>query len=124
MGMPITMEVVGDEEIIDEIFSYLRAIDQKFSTYKDESEISRINGGKISLSESSREMQEVFALAEQTKQETQGYFDIRRSNGSYDPSGLVKGWAIHKAAGLVRKKYMLNFYIEAGGDIEVSGKNS
>ena len=42
-------------------------------------------------------MRAVFALAEQTKQETAGYFDIDRG-GFYDPSGIVKGWAIANAA--------------------------
>ena len=32
-------------------------------------------------------MREVFALAEQTKRETDGFFDIRMADGSIDPSG-------------------------------------
>jgi thiamine biosynthesis lipoprotein len=67
-------------------------------------------------------MQQVFALAEQTRQETGGYFDIERE-GRWDPSGLVKGWAIYQAASLLWLAGLENFYVEAGGDIQSSGLN-
>jgi thiamine biosynthesis lipoprotein len=71
----------------------------------------------------SEEMQMIFALSEETKQQTKGYFDIKTPNGHYDPSGLVKGWAIWNAAQLLQKKGFENFYVDAGGDIQPHGKN-
>ncbi len=68
-------------------------------------------------------MKTIFALAKQTRQETNGYFDIERS-GCYDPSGIVKGWAIYNAAEILRREGFENFYVEAGGDIEAAGENS
>jgi thiamine biosynthesis lipoprotein len=65
----------------------------------------------------------VFALAEQTRQETSGYFDIERG-GCYDPSGLVKGWAIFHAAEILSAEGFENFYVDAGGDIQAMGHNS
>ena len=53
-------------------------------------------------------MRLVFALAEQTRQETDGYFDIARG-GTYDPAGLVKGWSIYNAAQLLRQQGFENF---------------
>ncbi len=106
MGMPVTLQVVdpmATEELFDTVFSYFEYVDQKFSTYKEDSEISRINQHRISLEESSEDMRIVFALAEETKQASQGYFDITH-NGAYDPSGLVKGWAIYNAAEILRQK--------------------
>ncbi|HVS58876.1 MAG TPA: FAD:protein FMN transferase, partial [Candidatus Saccharimonadales bacterium] len=44
--------------------------------------------------------------------------------GQLDPSGLVKGWAIHNAAKLISGMGCHNFYIEAGGDIQASGVNA
>ena len=44
-------------------------------------------------------------------------------NGEIHPLGLVKGWAIHTAADMLRRKGVRNFYIDAGGDIEVQGVN-
>ena len=65
-------------------------------------------------------MQTILALSAQTKEETDGYFDILH-NGIYDPSGIVKGWAIQNAAQMLQAKRLRNFYIDAGGDIQVSG---
>jgi thiamine biosynthesis lipoprotein len=125
MGMPINVEIVDPsvtENAFQKVFDYFTYIDKTFSTYKKTSEISRINSGEISENEYSNDMKTVFALSEKTKQETNGCFNIFY-NGTYNPSGLVKGWAIHNAAKLLKKSGFENFYIDAGGDIQVSGKN-
>jgi thiamine biosynthesis lipoprotein len=125
MGMPITVELVGaaaTPEAIDEVFAYFTYVDEKFSTYKPASEISRINAGQLTLAEAGVDMQTVFQLAEQTRQETGDYFDIAR-DGRWDPSGIVKGWAIHNAAARLRASGLRNFYVEAGGDIQADGHN-
>src|SRR5437870_2434906 len=99
MGMPITVEVIDPDaphDVIGDVFAYFDYVDHKFSTYKSDSEISRINQDKLPLRKASKDMRTVFALAEETRQDTDGYFDIRRGDG-YDPSGLVKGWAIDNA---------------------------
>ncbi len=126
MGMPITVRVVqagATPETLESVFSYFQYIDDKFSTYKDDSEITYINRHELKLERASRDMRTVFELAEQTRQETNGYFNILR-DGAYDPSGLVKGWAIYNVSGLLRRKGFENFYVEAGGDIEAAGKNA
>ena len=38
--------------------------------------------------------------------------------------GIVKGWAIHKAARLLRREGFRDFFVDAGGDIELAGKNA
>jgi len=125
MGMPITVEIVDGqhiEEAINDLFIFFRSIDKRFSTYKKTSEISQINAG-LAPSKWSRDMKKIFDLSKQTQQQTGGYFNIFHL-GKYDPSGLVKGWAINKAAASLRQKDLTNFYIEAGGDIQVNGYNS
>lgn len=127
MGMPITVEIadaVLKPELFEDVFLYFTYVDQTFSTYKDTSEISRINRGEIKPGQYSKDMQEVFDLSEQTKKLTNGYFNIQTKDGTYDPSGLVKGWAIYKAAKLLEDKQVQHFYIEAGGDIQARGSNS
>jgi thiamine biosynthesis lipoprotein len=99
-------------------------VDGIFSTYKNDSEISAINRGGLSSEKWSNDMKEVFNLSEETKRLTGGYFDIISRDDKYDPSGLVKGWAISKAAKLLKRREVKNFYIEAGGDIQTSGKNT
>lgn len=127
MGMPITVEIVdssANTAALQNIFAYFSSVEERFSVYKDTSEISAINAGRISLLEASPEMRTIFALAEETKKLTDGFFDIHRPNGSIDPSGIVKGWAILQAATLLEEAGFQNFCVEAGGDIQVKGKNA
>jgi len=125
MGMPVTVEIVGfadAEAAINDTFGYFTSVDERYSTYKPDSEISHINRG-LARENWSEETRAVLDLCEQTKRETNGYFDIRH-NGKLDPSGLVKGWAIEQAAKRLRKQGVKNFYVEAGGDIQTNGVNS
>ncbi len=128
MGMPVTVEIIDNipnvSELISEIFEYFKTVDEKFSTYKENSEISKINSGEINVENYSAEVKEVLRLAEQTKRETSGYFDIVRPDGKLAPLGLVKGWAINNAARLLSNKGVKNFYINAGGDIQAVGRNA
>ncbi len=142
MGMPIEIEIVGEnvKPALEAAFAYLVAVDNRFSTYKEDSEISRINRelGHSHILENvrmSEEMREVFAIAEKTKKETNGYFDIRRpdlpapngtrqAGGLIDPSGVVKGWAIQNTAALIRKAGYENYFVNAGGDIAMNGKDA
>ena len=126
MGMPIEVEVVGDgvQQTLDDAFAYLVSVDERFSTYKPDSEISRLNRGEITETAISGEMKEVFALAKKTKKESGGYFDTRRPDGAVDPSGIVKGWAIYNTAKLIRDTGSDDFFVNAGGDIAMGGKNA
>lgn len=123
MGMPITVEVLDPsaaEATLEQVFDYFIAVDERFSTYKADSEISRINRGELNVEQYSDDMRTIMALGEQTRIETQGYFDIYH-NGRYDPSGIVKGWAIYNAAKLLKAQGFQNYYIDAGGDVQVAG---
>ena len=137
MGMPITVEIVdtaifsaANEKVLATVFDYFTYIDEKFSTYKPESEMMRINRGELAEKDWSDDMRVIFMLAEETKQRTNGFFDIRRPEHDdgkapfYDPSGIVKGWAIFQAAKLLESHGFENFYIDAGGDIQTHGKNA
>jgi thiamine biosynthesis lipoprotein len=127
MGMPVTVEILdkkASQDEINKIFDYFHYVDEKFSTYKDTSEISAINRGELAEKDWSDDMKEVFRLSEETKLATDGYFDIKTPKGSYDPSGMVKGWAIWNAAKMLRKDGFEDFYVDAGGDIQPHGKNA
>lgn len=120
--MPVTVEIVGHTDsktVIQDTFDYFESVDERYSIYKPESEISQINRG-LPREAWSDEMRAVLDLCEQTKHETHGYFDIQHQ-GKLDPSGLVKGWAIQQAAERLRGRGVKNFYLEAGGDIQTNG---
>ena len=125
MGMPVRINVI-DKNVtskdFSDVFSYLLYIDEKFSTYKKNSEISKINRGEIKRKDYSLEMKKILNLSRETKKETNDYFDIN-INGALDPSGIVKGYAINQAAKILKQKGFKNFYVEIAGDIEVYGKN-
>ncbi|GHO50370.1 FAD:protein FMN transferase [Ktedonospora formicarum] len=124
MGMPITIEVVDAgvrQDDLDSVFAYFASVDATFSTYKVTSEISKINRGELYAEQYTEDMKTILTLSEQTKKDTHGYFDIRRDD-IYDPSGIVKGWAIQNATNLLKARGFRNFYIDAGGDIQVAGK--
>jgi thiamine biosynthesis lipoprotein len=127
MGMPITIRIADAESTVahlDRIFAHFEYVDDTFSTYKPTSEIARLNRGELTVAEASADVQAIFALAEKTRQQTDGFFDIRRPDGAYDPSGIVKGWAVRQAADLLGAAGLHNFIIDAGGDLQVSGTNA
>lgn len=130
MDMPITVMIADQsakketkEEAIKKAFDYFAYVDGVFSTYKEGSEISKINREEIKEKDFSGDMKKVFALSEKTRLETDGYFNIVTPEGLYDTSGLVKGWSIYNAANILSKLGNKNFYVDAGGDIEARGKN-
>jgi FAD:protein FMN transferase len=125
MGMPITVEIVGaaNAATIDAVFDYLNLVDARFSTYKDNSEISAFNRGEVLPANLSAEMKEVLRLSAITRDQSKGYFEIRKADGTLDPSGIVKGWAINNSAKIIRSHGHVNFFVEAGGDVQTGGIN-
>jgi thiamine biosynthesis lipoprotein len=124
MGMPVTIEIVGPAtgEALDAAFAWFNEVDDRFSPFKPESEVAALNRDRGA--QTSPDMQEILALAETTRWETFGHFDIRRPDGRIDPSGLVKGWAIRRAAQLIVGAGHANYLVEAGGDLQCAGRNS
>lgn len=125
MGMPITIEVVDevDTKVLADVFAWFGAVDARFSTYRAHSEINRFNRGEILEAALSPDVQDVFAMAHRTEMQTDGFFNMCKMDGSVDPSGIVKGWAINKAAQMLRGSGAENFYVDAGGDIQSQGVN-
>ncbi|WP_199178656.1 FAD:protein FMN transferase [Acidimangrovimonas sediminis] len=121
--MPVTLDIVdaAGEAPFEAVFGLLEAIDRRFSPFKAESELCRLDRGDLAEPALSGEMREVLALAEDTGRRSNGYFRIRRPDGGLDPSGVVKGWAIKRAADLLRARGHRHFCVEVAGDMEVSG---
>lgn len=125
MGMPITVEIRDKKEKliinkdIEKVFEYFNSVEAKYSPFKETSEVGKLNRGeKVSV-----EMKHILALCEDLKKKTNGYFNIVNPDGKINPSGLVKGWAVRNAADILRKAGYKKFYVDAGGDAEIIGKN-
>jgi thiamine biosynthesis lipoprotein len=138
MGMPILIDVREpdvDPAALDRAFDWLRFVDATFSTYKADSEISRLNRGELALQDAHPDVREVLARCEALREETGGYFDIRAPHldraeaataapaaQALDPSGLVKGWSAVRAAEILDAAGARNYCINAGGDIIARGR--
>lgn len=126
MGMPITVEIVdaaATAAAFDTVYDFLAYVDTTFSPFKPDSEVCRIDRRELSPADACADMQMILRLAEQTRQETYGYFDVWH-NDTFNPSGVVKGWAIDEAANLLYRQDFRNFYVDAGGDVQVYGHNA
>ncbi len=125
MGMPVIIDI-RDEHVggdtIDDVFDWLRLVDARFSTFKPDSEISRIDRGELPLEDAHQDVRDVLARCELLRAETGGYFDARASaSGQLDPSGLVKGWSVDRAAAILDHAGAANYTVNAGGDIRLRG---
>jgi thiamine biosynthesis lipoprotein len=124
MGMLVTVVVDGKETAkirndIKKVLDYFQSVDEKYSPFKETSEVAKLNRGE----KVSDEMRKILRYAQDLKDRTGGYFDIKKPDGKIDPSGIVKGWAIAQAADILRKDGYGKFYVDAGGDAEIVGKN-
>ncbi len=126
MGMPIIVDIPGDEHagLIEQVFAGFAEVDARFSPYRGDSELSALNAGRVRPEELSAEMAEVLDIAQKMRQVSGGYFDVRRPDGDLDPSGVVKGWAILRAAQHIAAAGVGDFYVDAGGDIQTGGHDA
>ncbi len=72
MGMPITIvieDAPASAEAMAAVFRHFTRVDETYSTYKPNSEISRINAG-LPETDWGAEMKTVLGLCEQTRQDT------------------------------------------------------
>src|SRR5512133_126377 len=128
MGMPISLALRGrhasstaGQEAWEAVINQLREVDLIFSTYRDDSIISRLNRGKLMIEECPPELTEVLELGRQAEQVSEGAFSINlptADGGSrIDPSGVVKGWAAQRASQFLTALDETDFCLSAGGDI-------
>jgi thiamine biosynthesis lipoprotein len=123
MGMPVYVDVRdadADPDAIARVLAWLHWVDATFSTFKPESEVSRIGRDELTIADAHPHVQAVLARCEELRGETEGYFDAY-AGGSLDPSGLVKGWSVDEAAEILTAAGLHDFAINAGGDIRLRG---
>jgi thiamine biosynthesis lipoprotein len=123
MGMPIEVELRDEvaADAVDDVFGWLRHVDATFSTFRADSEISAIARGELAEADATADVRRVLDRCEALRVRTGGYFDAR-AGGRLDPSGLVKGWAVERAARLLELAGARNFCLYAGGDVIVRGR--
>jgi thiamine biosynthesis lipoprotein len=132
MGMPISVHLRGGDlegatiaKGVARVFADLRRVDELFSTYRADSQITGFNRGELAVNDLDPMVRAVISLCEQARVRTDGYFDaylaLPGGGRFFDPSGLVKGWAAERASLYLRRLPAVSFYLNAGGDIIVGG---
>ena len=128
-GTVITVDVPDemDRAVGDACFAWFERVDDLFSTWRPDTEIMRVGRGELAIDAASDEVREVLELCEQMRLESNGAFDIRvggrmgvparPGRAPLDPSGLVKGWAVQRAAEMLRSAGAQRFFVNAGGDL-------
>ncbi|MCZ4610339.1 FAD:protein FMN transferase [Streptomyces sp. Lzd4kr] len=124
MGFPVSLRVddahVGPEAA-DTVFAWLREVDARFSPFKADSEVCRLDRGEIARQDVSADLDEVLGLCEEYRVATGGAFDVRLPGRGLDPCAVVKGWSVQRAAESLRAAGARRFVLNAGGDVVAGG---
>ncbi|TAM71691.1 MAG: FAD:protein FMN transferase [Microbacteriaceae bacterium] len=125
MGFPVSVDLRDQGDFTDAIaraFGALTDADRRFSTYRPDSEVSRVNRGLVAPAEYSDDLREVLAIGASVQRGSRGAFALRVPGGAgLDTDGVVKGWAVQRAAEVLEGAGARNFCINAGGDVVVRG---
>jgi len=106
--------------LADQVFAWFQEVDQRFSTYKEGSEVNRLDRGELSDRDCSPDLRHVLDECSELWRATDGYFDAH-ATGRFDPSGYVKGWSVQVASDRLVARGAVNHCINAGGDVRVRG---
>jgi thiamine biosynthesis lipoprotein len=126
MGMPVSLALRGvhrDSRLArrawEAVTADLRRADEVFSTYRADSWVSRFNRGEAPAP--TPLVEEVLAIGEAAERESEGAFSVHLvgSDGRawLDPSGVVKGWAVERAARHLLSLPGTDFCLAVAGDM-------
>ncbi|HUZ10410.1 MAG TPA: FAD:protein FMN transferase [Acidimicrobiales bacterium] len=101
---------------------WLHHADRVFSTWDADSPMSRLRRGELGLADVPGEIPDVLRLCEIARERSGGWFDPWRMPGGVDPTGLVKGWAVQRAATILRRSGAQAVMVNGGGDVATVGK--
>ena len=132
MGMPISIHTILDgpatadsavQAAARRCFDDLRQVDRVFSPFDPRSDVRRIARGELRDADAAPMLAEVRELCDQARDATGGLFDAGWK-GWFDPTGLVKGWAVEDVARrhlepLLTDPRVAAVGINAGGDMQL-----
>ena len=107
--------------VLPAVVSWLHWADATFSTYRDDSDVSRLGRGELTLAQCAPELAEVIAGCAVIRDRSNGYF-TDWPGGRFDPSGLVKGWAIEHAAAMLSAAGWTSHSVNGAGDLQCTGE--
>lgn len=101
--------------------AWLHRVDEVFSTYRPDSQISRLARDETDLAGCDPDVAEVLRLCDSAERVSGGWFS-RTPGGRLDPTGMVKGWAIERASEILDRAGARNTCVNGGGDIQLRGE--
>ncbi|MFF9161338.1 FAD:protein FMN transferase [Streptomyces longwoodensis] len=126
MGTVFSFDVRGGEpgavrRALDAAVAGLHRVDEVFSTYREDSEVSRLARGELAVADCAPEVSEVLELGARAERASDGWFSLRYQ-GRLDPTGIVKGWAAERAARLLAEvPGVCGVSVNGGGDVQLLG---
>lgn len=102
---------------LDRAVAWLHWVDATFSTYREDSAVSRLRRGEQTVEDCSAAVAYVLDRCAALAVETGGAFDAY-AGGALDPSGFVKGWSVDRAVALLGARAAC---VNAGGDVRTVG---
>ncbi len=119
-----TLSIEDQTEALLSATNALHKADAIFSLYKEESPLSRLARGETSVADCPAVVDQVWNLCEQWEKDTEGWFSAFTPQHTFDPSGLVKTWAANYAAHKLVDAGVVDFTLNAGGDILITDQQS
>ncbi|MET8075972.1 FAD:protein FMN transferase [Streptomyces sp. NPDC005303] len=125
MGTVFSFDVRGGEPLavqaaLREAVAGLHRVDEVFSTYRDDSQVSRLARGELTVGDCDPEVAEVLELGAEAERLSDGWFSMRYE-GRLDPTGIVKGWAVERAARRMAESGATGVSVNGGGDVQLLG---
>ncbi|MGC9437126.1 FAD:protein FMN transferase [Streptomyces sp. WG5] len=125
MGTVFSFDVRGGEPAsvrtaLDEAVAGLRRADEVFSTYREDSQVSRLARGELTVAACAPEVGEVLELAAEAERVSGGWFSTSYRSRP-DPTGIVKGWAVERAARRIAAAGARGVSVNGGGDVQLLG---
>ena len=123
MGLPVSLHVRGRVDqpevatAVEQVWGVLRRADAVFSTWRQDSELMRLRRGDLSAAQAHPWLAEVEQLCVAAERRTGGLFSASFDGAHHDPTGLVKGWAVERAALHLRHVPGISWCVNAGGDL-------
>lgn len=122
--MPLVSAVPDAPEVsaaVGKVWKVLERADRVFFTWRADSDVMRIRRGELDDADADPWVAEMRDLCARAERAAGGLFttDLVGPDGTraWDPTGLVKGWAVEQAAAALRAVPGIAFSINAGVDI-------
>lgn len=100
--------------------AWLHFVDETFSTYRPDSQISRLGRAELAEDQCLPEVGDVLRRCREVERASGGWFTTT-PEGRLDPSALVKGWAVERASRMLSAAGLPHHSVNGGGDVRLSG---